>query len=50
MVQDILNFSDQLDEKVVNDVVNDRQPRNDDTTTTERLPNVVLEKGHTHLS
>ena len=46
----ILYFGDQLEEKVVIDVLNDRQPMKYDTATKERLLTGLLEEGHTHLS
>lgn len=46
----ILYFGDQLEEKVVIDVLNDRQPMKYDTAMKERLLTGLLEEGHTHLS
>ena len=46
----ILYFGDQLEEKVVIDVLNDRKPMKYDTATKERLLTGLLEEGHTHLS
>ncbi|MCT0076492.1 nickase, partial [Lactococcus lactis subsp. lactis] len=46
----ILYFGDQLEEKVVIDVLNDRQPMKYDTATKERLLTGLVEEGHPHLT